>query len=127
MKKVMFICAVFFVAISFSQAKIATLEDGTKIVLKEDKTWGSVAANNRVSCVVKEGFKEPKWISTKIRTRNKTSVRDLKKYVVADTGVDVSKVILLSFEDTASNGLYVLCVDGQEKRYIRRGSVFEKK
>ncbi len=164
MKKLVLMSLLMFVSITFAQTKMATLENGEKAILKDNKTWeylnqddalentqtriailedgkevflkknfnwayvnsNNGSLSNKSSCVPKGDFKEPRWAATKIRTRNKTRVDDLKRYAVKDTGVAIELIILLESVDTAANGKYVLCVDGVKKKYKRNGAVFNK-
>ena len=105
----------------------ATTEDGRTLVLK-DGSWvyADGASNHNNSCVPDVGFKEPKWISSKIRTRNKTRVGDLKNFASKDSGVEVDKIILIESNDTHANGTYVLCVNGKKMTYSRGGHIFRK-
>ena len=126
MKKITFLVMLLFASLTYAQ-QIVTTEDGKKLLLKEDGTYQLMEqANSKNSCVIDADFKEPKWITSKIRTRNKTRVGDLKIFVSKDTGVEVDKIILLEADDTHANGTYVLCVDGQKKTYSRGGDVFRK-
>ena len=112
-RKLLFMNLLFIASLSFSQSSVAS------------KSIEKITTESK-PCKVEDGFEEPKWNSTKIRTRNKTRVGDLKAYVSKDTGVNVDNIILLSFKDTAANGVYVLCVGGNEMKYIRTSAVFRK-
>jgi len=129
MKKLLFVSFLMFITIGFSQTESETIKNGKKVILKEDGTWEYADNSNGLvnSCVPKKGFEEPKWISTKIRARNKTTVTDLKKFVSKDTGVSIDKIILLSFTEALANGSYILCVDGREKEYLRSVHDFKRK
>lgn len=120
MKKLLFINVLFITVLSFGQSKTATTLEGKEGVSK------NINKLEARSCVIPEGFEEPKWNSSKIRTRNKTRVSDLKKYISNDTGVSIDSIFLVSFKDTVANGIYTLCVDGNEMKYIRTGNVFRK-
>lgn len=118
----MIINFLMFVSVTFAQTEI--MEDGKKEILSEDKIIKK--ASLKAPCVIEGDFKEKKWSSTKIRTRNKTTILDLKRFVSKDTGVPSDKIFLLSYTDTAANGKYILCVDGFKSEYKRNGSVFKK-
>jgi len=128
MKKIIFVNLLLMASLSFAQTKIVTTEEGKKLVINEDNTWeyADVNQNSENICVVKDDFQESKWNSSKIRTRNKTTVNDLKRLVSKDTGVEISKIILLSYTDELALGSYLLCVDGEKMKYKRVGMVFGK-
>jgi len=73
MRKITFLMLFLTASLTFAQQKIATTEDGEKVILKTDNTWEYVksTSNENKSCAPKSDFKEPRWISSKIRTRNK--------------------------------------------------------
>jgi hypothetical protein len=128
MKKLIFINLLLITSLSFAQTKIATIEDGKKVLLKDDKTWEYLNPETKPtnSCVVEDGFKEPKWNKSGTWKRMGTRVDDLKKHISVDLGVDEKKIILLQLSEQLGNAVYVLCVDGKKMKYRRTGSVFRK-
>ena len=127
MKKILLICTLLITTLSFSQTKIATTEDGKKVILKENNTWQYAnASESKNTCTVDENFKEPKWNKSKSWKRMGTRVDDLKKHISIDIGVAESKIILLQLSEQLGNAVYILCVDGTKMKYRRTGSVFRK-
>ncbi|WP_158009596.1 DUF3157 family protein [Tenacibaculum todarodis] len=128
MKKIIFINLLLITSLSFAQTKIATTEDGKKVLLKDDKTWEYLNPDTKPknSCVVDANFKEPKWKKSSSWKRMGTRVDDLKKHISVDLGIDEKKIILLSLSEQLGNAVYQLCVDGTKMKYRRTGSVFRK-
>ena len=79
MKKLIFINLFLITSLSFAQTKIATTEDGKKVLLKDDKTWEYLNPETKPTntCVVEDGFKEPKWNKSGTWKRMGTRVDDL--------------------------------------------------
>lgn len=113
---------------SFGQDIKATTEDGKKVVLKTDKTWKyeESKTENKNTCVIEAGFKEPKYNKSAMFKRGGCTVDDLKKHISVDMGVKQEKIILLEVSEQLGNGVYILCVDGQKMKWRRTGSVFRK-
>tara|TARA_R110002124_G_scaffold283446_2_gene459451 strand:+ start:373 stop:786 length:414 start_codon:yes stop_codon:yes gene_type:complete len=128
MKKLILINLLLITTLSFAQSKIATTEDGKKVILKDDNTWEYAKSETKFenSCVVEADFKEPKWNSSGTWKKMGTRVDDLKKHISVDLGVDENKIILLQLSEQLGNAVYVLCVDGNKMKYRRTGSVFRK-
>jgi len=127
MKRLILINFLLLASMSIAQTKIITTEDGKKLLLKEDNTFEYVNDQNSAnSCIIDSDFVEPKWNSSKVRTRNKTKVNDLKKVVSKDTGIGIDKITILSFSEETGSGDYLLCVNGQKMKYVRRGNEFLK-
>lgn len=127
MKKLLIISTLLITTLSFSQTKIATTEDGKKVILKGNNTWQYAnASESKNTCVVDKDFKEPKWKKSGAWKKMGTRVDDLKKHISIDVGVVESKIILLQLSEQLGNAVYILCVDGKKMKYRRTGSVFRK-
>ncbi|MBJ7880984.1 DUF3157 family protein [Gelidibacter salicanalis] len=113
---------------AISQNVKATMEGGRQVILKSDNTWeyAKMEHNKENSCVVENGFKEPKWNTSSTWKRMGTRVDDLKTHISVDMGVDEKDITLLSLSEQLGNGVYVLCVKGTKMKYRRTGSVFRK-
>ncbi|MBD3584035.1 DUF3157 domain-containing protein [Flavobacterium selenitireducens] len=119
-----------FSTFSFSQNKIATTEDGKKVILKIDKTWDYVASKSQTEndCVLDANFVEPKsekGIYNMLKRVGATT-DDLKKHVAVENDCKVEDVKLLNISEQQGNGMYSLCVNGKKMKYRRTGSAFSR-
>ena len=128
MKKLLLVALLISFQTIFSQNKVATTEDGKKVILKKDKTWEYAETHLKTNnpCNIEKGFKEPKWNKSKMWKRMGTRVDDLKNHISVDMGVNKKKIILLQLSEQLGNAVYILCVDGKKMKYRRTGSVFRK-
>ena len=128
MKKLIFINLFLITSLSFAQTKIASTEDGKKVLLKDNKTWEYLNPETKPTnaCVVEDGFIEPKWNKSGSWKKMGTRVEDLKKHISIDLEVVENKITLLQLSEQMGNAIYILCVDGKKMKYRRTGSVFRK-
>lgn len=134
---VLFIFLFFSFSVTFAQLKIATTEDGRRVLLKDDNTWEYIdqeAKKNEdkldksVECNLPENFKEPEG-EKKIQNflkRIDATTDDLKMHVAVDNSCSIDKVKLIDISEQKGNGVYVLCVQGKKMKYRRTGSVFNR-
>lgn len=128
MRKLLLIGTMLITSLAFSQTKTATTEDGKKVILKDDKTWvyANEAKKAENGCAIEEGFKEPKWNTSKAWKKMGSTVDDLKKHVSVDLGVNEKDIVLLQLSEQLGNAVYILCVNGVKIKFKRTGSVFRK-
>lgn len=128
--KNLFICCLLTVSTyTFAQNKIATTEDGKKVILKSDKTWeySTTASSNSVNdCNLGADFKEPKGMNSMTLRMTNATTDDLKKHVAVENDCNVSDVKLINISEQKGNGMYSLCVKGKVMKYRRTGSVFSR-
>lgn len=128
MKKLLLVLAVLTTSLAYSQ-KIATTEDGKKVMLKDDKTWEySNEKTSELKCGVDANFVEPKSDKSiyKMLKMVDATTDDLKKHVAVENEVSIKDVLLLSISEQKGNGIYILCVKGKKMKYRRTGSVFSR-
>ena len=123
MKKLIIYSLIFISNLSFSQSKIATTEDGKRVLLRDNNTWeyidsttNSQQATSENKCVFGKDFKEPK---------SKWSER-LRKHVAIENDCDLKDVKILRITESYGNGMYSVCVRGNEMKYRMIGSAFLK-
>lgn len=130
MKKLFIYSLLFASTLTFAQNKIATTEDGKKVILKSDKTWeyDTKSTTSENDCVLDTNYLEPKsekginiWLKKFDATTN-----DLKKHVAVENDCKVDEVKLLNISEQKGNGMYSLCVKGKKMKYRRTGSVFSR-
>ena len=112
---------------TFAQNKIATTEDGKKVILKSDKTWEFVDIKTQTNkCEVPANFVEPKGDSKNQNFLKLTdaTVKDLKKHISVDRGCKIEDIVLNNLSEQKGNGIYIVCIKGTEYKYRRSGSVF---
>jgi len=128
MKKLIILGLILTTTFTFSQNKLATSEDGKKVILKSDKTWEYVELKTEVknTCTVTVGFKEPKGDSKNqsFLKMVDATVKDLKKHISVDRGCKIEEIVLTSISEQKGNGIYIACISGKEYKYRRSGSVF---
>lgn len=136
-KLILFAFAIFITLSANAQLKIATTEDGRRVLLKDDNTWEYIDSeakaetkktSNFENCELEENFKEPEG-DKKIQgflKRIDATTEDLKKHVAVDNNCSVDDIKILNISEQKGNGNYLLCVKGKKMRYRRTGSVFNR-
>ena len=135
MKKQIFLTS--FILITFlsnAQNKIATTEDGKRVLLRDNNTWefiDNTVNKKEVSsndCNLDTNFKEPKpdksiqsWLK-----RGDATIEDLRKHIAVEQECETKEIIFLKISEQKGNGMYQVCVKGKEMKYRRIGSAFLK-
>jgi hypothetical protein len=127
--KNLLVLSLFFVSVfSFAQDISAITLDGKKVILKPNKTWSydESKIETKNNCAVEQGFKESKGDSKNQSFLKMTdaTVSDLKKHISLDRGCKITDIILTNLSEQKGNGIYIVCVNGNEYKYRRSGSVF---
>ncbi|RRJ89322.1 DUF3157 family protein [Paenimyroides tangerinum] len=130
MKKLIILGLILAPTFTFAQNKIATTEDGKKVILKSDKTWeyDTKTTTSENECVIDANYIEPKsekGINSWLKKFDATT-DDLKKHVAVENDCKVDQVKLLNISEQKGNGMYSLCVKGKKMKYRRTGSVFTR-
>lgn len=80
--------------------------------------------NNK--CDLPKDYQEPKpdkkiqsWLK-----RADATIEDLRKHIAVENDCSEKDVIFLRISEQKGNGMYSVCVKGQEMKYKRMGSVF---
>jgi len=95
MKRQLLLNILLITTLSFSQTQTAITEDGKKVVLNDDNTWQYAdSSNNKNTCNIDKGFKEPKWNKSGPWKRMGTRVDDLKKHISIDLEVSEFKITM---------------------------------
>lgn len=130
MKKIFIFSLLLASTFTFAQNKIATTEDGKKVILKSDKTWEydtkTIISEN--DCVLEPNYVEPKsekGINSWLKKFDATT-DDLKKHVAVENDCKVEDVKLINISEQKGNGMYSLCVKGKKMKYRRTGSAFSR-
>lgn len=126
---------VFISLSSFAQNKIATTEDGRRVLLRENNTWEYIdsatkAGNQKkdITCNLSADFQEPKtdksiqaWLK-----RGDATIEDLRKHIAVENDCELSDIKFLKISEQKGNGMYSVCVKGKEMKYRRIGTAFLK-
>ncbi|MEL1245823.1 DUF3157 family protein [Flavobacterium sp. DGU11] len=128
MKTLFTSCLLLFLQIGFCQNIKATTENGKKVLLKDDKTWEYDTSQTLESCSTPANFKEPQGDKSNKQFLEMTNatVKDMKKHVAVDLGVNEKDIVLLELSEQKGNAIYILCIKGTKYKYRRTGSVFHK-
>ncbi len=147
MKTFFFLLLVTISYISFAQDNhIVKTENGRRVLLKADFTWeyidaeksasnASISATNTLEtkgdkdCNLAEGFEEPK-LDKKLQAqlkRGRSTMVHVKKKVAKDYNCEVTDVLLVSFSEQKSKGVYHFCINGTKTTYKRIGNSIVKK
>jgi hypothetical protein len=136
MKKLFVSILLIASTISIAQSKIATTEDGKRVLLRDNNTWEYIDSNPSKSvkqsssnrCNLSADYTEPKpdkkvqsWLK-----RGDATIDDLRKHISVENDCQVSDVIFLSISEQMGNGMYSVCVKGKEMKYRRMGTVFSR-
>ncbi|GAA3632561.1 DUF3157 family protein [Flavivirga jejuensis] len=118
---------------------IVKTEDGRRVLLKADFTWEYIDAEGSVEnipvtniskskentkCHLAEDFVEPK-LNNKIQSqlkKGRATIGHIKKKVAKDYNCNVDDVLLLSFSEQKSKGVYHFCASGTKVAYKRIGN-----
>jgi len=79
-------------------------------------------------CDLPENYQEPKP-DKKIQSFLKkvdATINDLRKHIAVENDCDEKEVVFLRISEQKGNGMYSVCVQGEEVKYKRMGSVFMK-
>lgn len=135
MKTLLSITFIIMSFFSFAQSKIATTEDGKRVLLRENNTWEYIDSNSKIEksetsmkCNLGADFKEPKpdkGIQSFLK-RGDATIEDLRKHIAVENDCDVKDIIFLKISEQKGNGMYSACVKGKEMKYRRIGSAFLK-
>ena len=138
MKNLLLIFLFFVSSLGFAQNNyIVKTEDGRRVLLKADFTWeyiDMVKPTDSISktaseivkptnCNIAEDFQEPK-LDSKIQSqlkKGRATIDYVKKKVAKDYNCEVSDVVLLSFSEQKSKGVYHFCANGTKVTYKRNG------
>ena len=105
MKKILFIFALALPTLYFSQQ-----------------------AEKKSKCDLPANFQEPqpdKKIQRFLKIGDAT-IEDLRKHIAVENEVELSEIKFLRISEQKGNGMYQVCVKGQEMKYKRMGTVFMK-
>ena len=105
MKKILFIFALALPTLYFSQQ-----------------------AEKNSKCDLPANFQEPqpdKKIQRFLKIGDAT-IEDLRKHIAVENEVELSDIKFLRISEQKGNGMYQVCVKGQEMKYKRMGTVFMK-
>ena len=130
--------------ISFAQkGEIVTMEDGRRVFLKSDFTWEFINAadstlywttektlkpSHENACELDPNFEEPK-LDSKIQSKLKrghSTIEYVKKKVAKDNDCTVDDVLLISFSEQQTKGVYHFCAKGNKVTYKRLGNTIIK-
>ncbi|MDI9309124.1 MAG: hypothetical protein QM535_02815 [Limnohabitans sp.] len=135
MNKLLIISFLFLSFFTFSQSKIATTEDGKRVLLRENNTWEYIDVKGKAEldkstdkCNLASDYVEPKpdkniqsWLK-----RVDATIEDLRKHIAVENECEVSDIKFLKISEQKGNGMYSVCVKGKEMKYRRIGSAFLK-
>lgn len=124
MKK-LFISILFITStISMAQSKIATTEDGKRVLLKNDFTWEYLdsgiqknAGDTKNQCDLGKDYKEPK---------TSKNVERLRSHVAVENDCKNEDIKFINIAEERGNGMYSMCVKGKYMKYRMIGTAFLK-
>ncbi|MDP9961660.1 hypothetical protein [Chryseobacterium lathyri] len=79
-------------------------------------------------CDLPKDYQEPKpekRLQSSLKRVNAT-INDLRKHIAVENDCNKEDVVFLRISEQLGNGMYSVCVKGQEMKYKRMGSVFMK-
>ena len=123
MKRFFFITLFMVTALISAQNKIATTEDGKRVLLKSNNTWEYIDADDKKNiqatnlCDLGKDFKEPKT------TKN---VERLRNHVAVENDCKIEDIKFVNIAEERGNGMYSMCVKGKYMKYRMIGTAFLK-
>ena len=135
MKKLFTLCFIVLSSFAFSQNKIATTENGKRVLLRDNNTWEYIDSNELSKekspdskCNLAANYVEPKSeksVESWLR-RFDATLEDLRKHIAVENDCDLKNIKFLNISEQKGNGMYSVCVKGTEMKYKRMGTVFMK-
>ena len=135
MKKLFIYSFIIFSSLTFAQSKIATTEEGKRVLLRENNTWEYIDSKGKTEtkisenkCNLDNSYVEPKPdknIQSTLK-RVDATIEDLRKHISVENECELSEIKFLRISEQKGNGMYSVCVKGKEMKYRRIGSAFLK-
>ena len=135
MKKLIICILIILSNLSSAQSKIATTEDGKRVLLRDNNTWEFIDGNSKPDtknpdnkCNLPANYVEPKPDKSiqSFLKRGDATIEDLRKHIAVENECELTDVKFLRISEQKGNGMYSVCVKGKEMKYRRIGTAFLK-